>query len=112
MSWHENKERLLKMISSAGHEFWSRSAFGRPIKTGHPAIRVTLDDRWDRNDKECVLPAPRNDSLSVAVLDHFLFGHGLRDILLIGLENVLKRAAILGSASMSKQLAGDGWNRQ
>ena len=33
------------MISSAGHEFWSRSALGRPIK---PATRVTLDDRWDQ----------------------------------------------------------------
>ena len=30
MSWHESKERLLKMISSAGHEFWNRSALGRP----------------------------------------------------------------------------------
>lgn len=45
MSWHESKERLLKMISSAGNEFWSRSALGRPIK---PATRVTLDDRWDQ----------------------------------------------------------------
>ncbi len=33
----------------------------------------------------------------------FLFAYGLRDILLIGLENVFKRAAIHGSASIAEQ---------
>jgi hypothetical protein len=38
---------------------------------------------------------------------HFLFAYGLRDILLIGLENVFKRAAISARASIPEQL--DGW---
>ena len=42
----------------------------------------------------------------------FLFAYGLRDILLIGLENVFQRPTILGRASVSKQFDGHGWNRQ
>jgi hypothetical protein len=41
---------------------------------------------------------------------HFLFGRSLRDILLIGLENVFKRPAVHGRAPVSKQLNREGGN--
>jgi hypothetical protein len=37
-------------------------------------------------------------------LCHFFFGHGLREILFIALENVFQRAAVLGRASIPEQL--------
>src|ERR1700730_7792481 len=41
-----------------------------------------------------------------------LFGYGIGGILFTGVKDVLHCAAVLGSASVSKQLDGHGWNCQ
>jgi hypothetical protein len=45
-------------------------------------------------------------------LSGFLFGYGVRRILFASLKDVLKRAAVLGSASISEQHNRQRRNRQ
>jgi hypothetical protein len=45
-------------------------------------------------------------------LGDFFFGRGLRNILLIRLENVFQCAAIWGCTSIPEQFYSESWNRQ
>jgi hypothetical protein len=45
-------------------------------------------------------------------LCHCLFGYGVGEFCSTTFKNVFKRAAVLGRASVSKQLDGHGRNRQ
>jgi hypothetical protein len=45
-------------------------------------------------------------------LCHFLFGYGIGGILFTTVKDVLQRAAVLGRASVAKQLDGERWSRK
>ena len=56
--------------------------------------------------------SPHGSNRKTAASATSLFAYGLRDTLLIGLENVLKRAAIFVSAAIPEQLDRHRRNRQ